>query len=53
MAPASPISTGTGTIRPTFTVRRVDLSPLSDNPTYLKQHERLVNGMLKAGVPEG
>ena len=25
---------------PTFTVRRFDLSPLSDNPTYLKQHER-------------
>ena len=38
---------------PTFTVRRFDLSPSSDNPTYLKQHERLVNGMRKAGVPEG
>ena len=37
---------------PTFTVRRFDLSPPSDNPTYLKQHERLVNGMRKAGVPE-
>jgi TolB-like protein/class 3 adenylate cyclase/Tfp pilus assembly protein PilF len=38
---------------PTFTVRRFDLSPRSDNPTYLKQHERIVNGMRKAGVPEG
>jgi tetratricopeptide (TPR) repeat protein len=38
---------------PKFTVRRFDLSPWSDNPTYLKQHERLVNGMRKAGVPEG
>jgi hypothetical protein len=35
-----------------FTVRRFELSPPSDNPTYLKQHERLVNGMRKAGVPE-
>jgi TolB-like protein/class 3 adenylate cyclase len=39
---------------PTFTVRRFELSPPSDNPTYLKQqHERIVNGMRKAGVPEG
>jgi tetratricopeptide (TPR) repeat protein len=38
---------------PTFTVRRFDLSPPSDNPTYLKQHERLVKGMREAGVPEG
>jgi tetratricopeptide (TPR) repeat protein len=38
---------------PTFTVRRFELSPPSDNPTYLKQHERFVNGMRKAGVPEG
>jgi hypothetical protein len=37
---------------PTFTVRRFDLSPRSDNPTYLKLHERTVNGMRKAGVPE-
>ena len=37
---------------PTFTVRRFELSPSSDNPTYLKQHERVVNGMRKAGVPE-
>ena len=37
---------------PTFTVRRFELSPPSDNPTYLKQHERFVNGMRKAGVPE-
>jgi TolB-like protein/Tfp pilus assembly protein PilF len=38
---------------PTFTVRRFELSPPSDNPTYLKLHERFVNGMRKAGVPEG
>jgi tetratricopeptide (TPR) repeat protein len=38
---------------PTLTVRRFELSPPSDNPTYLKQHERIVNGMRKAGVPEG
>ena len=37
---------------PTFTVRRFELSPRSDNPTYLKHHERFVNGMRKAGVPE-
>jgi tetratricopeptide (TPR) repeat protein len=37
---------------PTFTVRRFELSPPSDNPTYLKQHERLVNGMRKAGIPD-
>ena len=37
---------------PTFTVRRFRSLPPSDNPTYLKQHERLVNGMRKAGVPE-
>jgi hypothetical protein len=24
----------------------------SDNPTYLKHHERTVNGLRKAGVPE-
>jgi TolB-like protein/class 3 adenylate cyclase/Flp pilus assembly protein TadD len=38
---------------PSFTVRRFELSPPTDNPTYLKQHERLLNGMRKAGVPEG
>jgi tetratricopeptide (TPR) repeat protein len=37
---------------PTFTVRRFDLSPRSDNPTYLKHHERIANGMRKAGIPE-
>jgi hypothetical protein len=33
-------------------IKRFDLFP-SDNPTYLKQHESLVNGMRKAGLPEG
>ena len=37
---------------PTFTVRRFELSPPSDNPTYLKHHERLVNGMRKAGISD-
>jgi hypothetical protein len=38
---------------PTFTLRRYDLSPWSDNPAFLKQHKRLVKGMREAGVPEG
>ena len=26
--------------------------PQSDNPTYLAQRERIIEGMRKAGVPE-
>jgi len=37
---------------PNFTVHRVLLSPLSDDPVYLKQRERLLEGMRKAGIPE-
>ena len=37
---------------PMFTVRRFRLGPESDNPVFLKQRERLMDGMRKAGVPE-
>jgi len=38
---------------PTFTIRRFRLGAESDNPVFLKQRERLMDGMRKAGVPEG
>jgi TolB-like protein/class 3 adenylate cyclase/TPR repeat protein len=38
---------------PRFTIRRYRDNPLSNNPTYLKQRERVHRGMLIAGVPEG
>jgi TolB-like protein/Flp pilus assembly protein TadD len=38
---------------PAFTMRRYRASPLSDNPTYLAQRERVVEGLREAGVPEG
>ena len=38
---------------PVFTIRRYRASPLSDNPIYLAQRERVVEGLRKAGVPEG
>jgi predicted ATPase len=38
---------------PGFTVRGYRIGALSDNPTYLAQRERLLEGMRKAGVPEG
>jgi tetratricopeptide (TPR) repeat protein len=37
---------------PTFTIRRFRLGAESDNPVFLKQRERLIDGMRKAGVPE-
>jgi TolB-like protein len=37
---------------PTFTLRRFRAGAFSDNPTYLAQRERVVEGMRKAGVPE-
>jgi TolB-like protein/class 3 adenylate cyclase/Flp pilus assembly protein TadD len=37
---------------PTFTIRRFRLGPESDNPVFLRQRERLIDGMRKAGVPE-
>jgi hypothetical protein len=37
---------------PTFTIARNRAGATSDNPTYLAQRERLLDGMRKAGVPE-
>jgi predicted Zn-dependent protease len=37
---------------PTFTLTRVRAGAQSDNPAYLRQRERLIDGMRKAGVPE-
>ena len=39
-------------LNPTFTIRRFRNSASSDNPTYLAQRERVIDGMRKAGVPE-
>ena len=38
---------------PTFTIRRVRSSASSDDPVYLAARERAIEGMRKAGVPEG
>jgi TolB-like protein len=38
---------------PSFTVRRFRAGAESDNPVFLKQRERLIDGMRKAGAPEG
>jgi TolB-like protein/class 3 adenylate cyclase/Flp pilus assembly protein TadD len=39
-------------LNPAFTVHRYRVSNVSDNPTFLAQRERLIEGMRKAGVPE-
>ena len=39
-------------LAPSFTVRRFLAGTPSDNPTFLAQRKRVVEGMLKAGVPE-
>jgi len=39
-------------LAPFFTVRRFRAGAPSDNPTFLTQRKRVVEGMLKAGVPE-
>jgi TolB-like protein/class 3 adenylate cyclase len=36
-----------------FTIRRYRAGALSDNPIYLAGRERIIDGMRKAGVPEG
>jgi tetratricopeptide (TPR) repeat protein len=41
------------TMLPSFTVRWYRATPNSDNPIYLAARERVSEGMLKAGVPEG
>ncbi len=38
---------------PNFTLRRIRVVGLSDNPTYLAQRERVLAGMQMARVPEG
>ena len=40
-------------LAPDFTVRRYRDAALSDNPTYLSQRARILEGMRLAGVPEG
>jgi tetratricopeptide (TPR) repeat protein len=41
------------TLDPKFTIRRVRVAAQSDNAVFLKQRERLIEAMRKAGVPEG
>jgi len=38
---------------PQFTVRRFRAGAPSDNPIFLKQRERIIQAMQKAGIPEG
>ena len=40
-------------LNPSFTIRRLRATQLSDNPTYLAERERIYQGMRMAGVPEG
>jgi TolB-like protein/class 3 adenylate cyclase len=40
-------------LAPNFTTKRYRDAALSDNPTYQSQRERILDGMLRAGVPEG
>jgi TolB-like protein/class 3 adenylate cyclase/tetratricopeptide (TPR) repeat protein len=40
-------------LNPTFTISRYRAAAPSDNPTFLAQRERMLDGMRKAGVPEG
>ena len=40
-------------LTPNFTVRRYEDDVLSDNPAYLAQRRRILEGMRLAGVPEG
>ena len=40
-------------IAPEFTIRRYRSGGVSDNPTYLRQREHVIEGLRLAGVPEG
>ncbi len=40
-------------LNPSFTIARYRPAGPTDNPTYLSQRERFIDGMRKAGVPEG
>ena len=42
-----------GALNPDFTIRIYRTNAASDNPTYLGGRERILEGMRKAGVPEG
>ena len=39
-------------LNPTFTILRFRAGAMSDNPTFLAQRERAVEGLRKAGLPE-
>jgi tetratricopeptide (TPR) repeat protein len=39
-------------VNPNFTIKRFHASAESDNPVFLAQRERVIEGMCKAGVPE-
>ena len=41
------------TLDPTFTIRRFRVGQESDNPIFLAGREHIIEGMRKAGVPEG
>jgi TolB-like protein/class 3 adenylate cyclase len=41
------------TLAPNYSIARYRSMAESDNPTYLAQRERIVEGMRKAGIPEG
>jgi tetratricopeptide (TPR) repeat protein len=38
---------------PDFTIRRFRVGAQSDNPVFLKQRERIIEAMQRAGIPEG
>jgi TolB-like protein len=40
------------TLNPSLTIRRIRAGAQSDNAVFLKQRERVIEGMRKAGVPE-
>jgi hypothetical protein len=40
-------------IDPGFTIQRFRNNPLSDNPSYLANRNRISEGMFAAGVPKG
>ena len=40
-------------IAPRYTLAHYRVGIESDNPTFLAQRERIIEGMRKAGVPEG
>jgi hypothetical protein len=40
-------------LNPAFTLRRYRAGAQSDNPVFLKRRGRIIEGLRKAGVPEG